>query len=256
MSDSTLTFELGGKVDIKTLAEGIGAFHLLIAALTPKDSAINWVVENLHAGSATATLRGEARDSSVTRGALPTAENVVSQFTAIGRDLSEHVDLSTKYNSGVQTAVRAIEQLITAVEYVRFETRHAEHTIYKNGKGPKRSVALISMGEITGIVQTLSNRSGLQFRLYDSIYDRPVSCYLEPGQEDDIRGIWGRRARVTGTITRNGVTGLPTSIRNILQIEPLPDPVPGTYKEARGALPWTSGSVTAEKTIRELRDGW
>lgn len=48
---------------------------------------------------------------------------------------------------------------------------------------------------IEGVVQTLTSRRGLRFTLFDSLHDQAVSCYLEDGQEELMRGVWGRRAK-------------------------------------------------------------
>ena len=249
MAETTLTFELGGQVDIQALADGVSTLHQLVTALTPKAAGIAWVVEDLHAGSAVATLRGEADD-------LAEVEKIVAKFNDLGGALSRHEDLTMRYSREVQDAARAVTSLTNEVEYVRFESAYAEHIIHGNGTTPSKLAPLVSIGVITGTIQTLSNRSGLKFTIYDSVHDRGVTCYLEPGQEDLIREAWGRRASVSGTVYRNGAIGLPISVKNILKIDTLPDPVPGAWRNARGALPWEPGDKAAEDVIRESRDAW
>ena len=61
MAKTTLTFELGGQVDIDRLEKGITAFRQLIAALTT-NTGVTWVVEDLRPGSVATTVRGEADD--------------------------------------------------------------------------------------------------------------------------------------------------------------------------------------------------
>ena len=131
------------------------------------------------------------------------------------------------------------------------------HFDYGNGKPPPESPApTVSVGVVTGTVQTLSSQNGLRFTIYDSVHDKAVKCRLEPGQEYLVRKIWGRRASVSGTIVRDGATGIPKSVTNILKIEPLPDYEPGSYRNAKGALPWKEGDRMPEDVIRELRDAW
>ena len=103
-------------------------------------------------------------------------------------------------------------------------------------------------------MQTLSNRSGLRFNLYDNIHDRAVACYLEPGQEDRMRQAWGRMARVSGTVSREESTGNPTVIRRIIDIEVIEEKEPGAYQLARGAVPWQPGFEAPEDLIRRMRD--
>ena len=127
---------------------------------------------------------------------------------------------------------------------------------YGNSKTPGSSAPMVSVGVVTGTIQTLSNSSELRFTIYDSVHDKAVKCCPEPGQEDLVTEIRGRRASVSGTIVRDGATGIPKSITNILKIEPLPDYEPGSYRNARGAVSWKKGDRMPEDVIRDLRDAW
>ena len=123
MSKTTLTFELGGQVELKDLEKGITLFTRLVSNLTLR-SGVTWIVEDLQPGSATVTLRGEADDP------------------------------------------------------------------------PK----------------------------------------------------------VVGRVSREPVTGKPISIRDIRQVKLLDDVAPGTYRQAREAVPWEPGDMMPEEAIRLLRD--
>ena len=65
MSKNTLTFELGGRIELKSLEAGVTAFRRLVSALTPSNERVAWVVEDLQPGSAVTTLRGEADNPAV-----------------------------------------------------------------------------------------------------------------------------------------------------------------------------------------------
>ena len=67
----------------------------------------------------------------------------------------------------------------------------------------ERKLRTRALGSIEGIVHTLQRREGLVFALYDSLLDRRVLCYLQPEQEEKMREIWGKRVRVTGSISRD-----------------------------------------------------
>ena len=248
MAKTTVTFELGGQIDIRILADGLKEFHRLVSALTPEKVKIVWIVDDLRASSAVATLRGEADDQA-------DVERVVADYNAVGRALSENEELPAGYSRDVKRVADAIKQMTATVEYVRFETPYDDFTIRSENGTIADSVApLVSTGTVTGTIQTISNRSGLKFNIYDSIHDRPVSCYLELGQEEIIRTAWGRRATVVGTVSRNSITGFPTSVRNIVAIEPLDDRETNSFRVARGAVPWHPGYPTPEEVIRRLRD--
>lgn len=144
------------------------------------------------------------------------------------------------------------------MEYVRFETPTGDYTISDNGDALPRRTMLVSIGAISGRVQTLSNRRSLRFNMYDTVHDKAVACYLQPGQEELMREAWGRRARVTGKVSRDSDSARPVAIRQILDIEILEDVAPGSYRRARGAAPWSAaggGDEMPEDIIRRIRDG-
>ena len=246
MAKDTLTFELGGRVEIKDLENGVIAFRRLVSALTPPKERVAWVVEDLQPGSTVATLRGESDNPSI-------VEQAVEDYGNIGGLLARHEELPL-YGRQVVKAANAIIALTRTADYVRFETPDGDHMIYGNGWIPANSTPSVSIGAITGRIQTLSNRGGLRFNLYDTVHDKAVACYLSSGQESLMREAWGRRARVSGRVSREATTGRPIAIRHILDVEILEDIKPGSYKSARGAVPWKMGDKMAEEVIRELRD--
>ena len=246
MAKNTITFELGGRVELADFANGITAFRRLVNALTPHNAGVTWVVDDLQPGSAVVTLRGES-DSPIA------VEGVVENYGKIGAVLSERNDLP-QFGKRVRDAAEAIRKLTGTTEYVRFETSEGDYTIYANGHTPNRSTPTVAIGAIAGRVQTLSNRSGLRFNLYDRLHDKAVACYLTHGQEELMREAWGQRATVTGRVSRDATTGRPIAIRQIMNVEILGDVKPGSYREARGAVPWQPGDRRPEEVIRELRD--
>lgn len=246
MAKNTLTFELGGRVEIADFENGINAFRRLVAVLTPRRAGVTWIVDDLQPGSAVVTLRGEAANPVL-------IEQIVDDYGKIGFALARHEGLH-QFDSRVVSAANAVEGLTKAIEYVRFETPDGDYTIYPNGHVPARPALTVSIGAIAGRVQTLSNRGGLRFNLYDTLHDKAVACYLAPGQEELMREAWGRRAMVTGRVSREAMTGRPIAIRQIVSVRVLGDVEPGSYQQARGAVPWQPDDPMPEDVIRELRD--
>ncbi len=244
MSNATIIFEMGGRVDIKQMDTGISAFRRLIVALTG-NSKVDWVVEDLQPGSAIATVRGECDDPAI-------AERIVLEFEKIGNALQNKQEIHR--NGRIGNATEAIKRLTASVEYVRFETSESNYIIYHNGNTPVEPATTVAIGAVTGRVQVLSNRGGLRFNLYDTVHDRAVSCYLKLGQEELMREAWGQRAMVSGQVTRDAVTGRPITIRQILNVEILEEAAAGSYRDAKGAVPWQPGDMSPEDAIRKLRD--
>ena len=246
MPKNTLTFELGGHVDIELLEKGITAFHRLVSALTPRNSGVSWKVDELNAGSAIATIVGEAEDTFV-------VEKIVSNYENVGAILEKGGSL-LELDRTVSRAAEAIKSIAESAEYIRMATVDDEYFLSREKDAADSSTGLVSIGAVTGRIQSLSNRGSLRFNLYDSIFDRAVACYLSADEEDRMREIWGKRARVIGHVYREPKHFRPTSIRRILDIQILPEIEPGAFRQARGAIPWQAGDPGGEEVIRRLRD--
>ena len=112
MAGDTLTFEMGGRVELGQFQQGVARFTQLVSALT-QGTGVSWVIEDLHPGSAVVTLRGEAEDPAK-------VERIVGEYNSIGRSLE--LQESLQYGPGVNRAAQAINNMARTFEYVRFET--------------------------------------------------------------------------------------------------------------------------------------
>ena len=244
MTKTTITFEMGGRIDIKQFEEGVIAFRRLVSALTGNNR-VDWVVSDLQPGSAVATLEGECDNPQIT-------DRIVRKYESIGESLQKRKEI--RDSKRVTNAVNAVMNLTYSVEYIRFETSEFDYTVFAGGRSRVEPATTSAIGSITGIVQILSNRGSLRFNLYDTIFDKAVSCYLSPGQEELMRELWGRRATVSGRVTRDAETGRPITIRQIMGVE-VPDEQPlVSFRDARGTVPWVPGDLLPEEAIRRLRD--
>ncbi len=244
MVNDTLTFVLGGQLEIAEFLRGIRLFHNLVRDLT-KGKQVKWVVEELHSGSATTTLRGEAED-------LAEVEAVVGVYGGVGNALEHRQDLD--FGPDVNRSAAEIKRFAGSVDYIRFQVPENDYTVQGNAVARARRPLAVSLGAVSGRVQTLSNRSSLRFVLFDSVHDQAVPCYLQPGQEDLMLEAWDRRARVSGSVTRDPDSFRPIALRHISEVEILEDVAPGSYRRARGAVPWQSGNKMPEDVVRQLRD--
>ena len=244
MPDANITFELGGRVDIKQMSEGIAAFNHLIEALTGREE-IKWLVVDLQSGSAIATLRPECDNPAV-------SERIIQDYKNVGKALQNKEEIPG--NNRVKSAAESIRKLVDSVEYLRLEAVGENFYIYENGGSSPKPLTSTAVGSVTGRVQTLSDRGSLRFNLYDTIHDKSVSCYLTQGQEELMRAAWGRRAMVSGRVTREIETGRPITIRGILDVQILEEVADGSYRDARGAVRWQQGDKLPEDAIRKLRD--
>lgn len=148
-------------------------------------------------GSAYATARGFAD--------VPApVERVVQAYTATGRSLA--LGAPIPYPGPVTREARALSEVLNGkITAIRFETAEEDVVIqgpWGQAHPPLQDYGkLAAYGAIAGRIQTLSNRQGLRFTLYDSLHDRAVSCYLQEGQEELLRNLWGTRAIVHGWVS-------------------------------------------------------
>ena len=66
-------------------------------------------------------------------------------------------------------------------------------------------------GAIEGTLQTISNRAGFQFVVYEALTDRGVNCFVRPDMFRDAHAAFGKRVKVSGLI-RYAKDGKPISI--------------------------------------------
>lgn len=249
MADDTLTLALEGDISLADFALAMQRFQKLVSALSlevDRQDPPSWRVADLQEGSAIATVQGDGRD-------LRKTMKVITSYHAVGQALERNTDISS--SEPVKKAARGLAQLTErpTINRVRFETALGDSVIAEPQKKANMPALVVSFGAIRGTVQTLTNRRGLRFTLYDTIFDRPIACYLQIGQEDIMRGAWGRHALVSGEISRDPTTYHALVIRNISDIQTLENAPEGSYQEARGIFQYNP-NAPAELLIRRLRD--
>jgi hypothetical protein len=260
MASDTVTLELDGVVPVKLYADAMGHLDDLIDTLTDEVSGqagIVWLVEDLEFSevasaepvayaSAKATIRGDAPNSNP-------VERVVRAYSSVGKALAAHTPIP--YSDLVRKrAEKLVAVLNGKIVAIRFETSEDEWTVSNLPTREQRLRTFAAYGAIDGRVETLTRRRGLRFVLYDTVTDRAISCYLGSDQEDMIRDVWGKRAVVEGWISRDPLTGRPTTIRQITRVMTVDEVPPGSYLRARGILAANAGGLAPEEAIRRFRD--
>lgn len=251
MSDNTLTIALDGDVLLPQFVETMLHFSKLVDLLSREvapDGKIEWLIEDLQSGSAMATVVGLADEPEP-------VSRVVKSYSRIGDALQrgEPIPFSESVRREAIAITKVIHNQLTAV---RFETADSDNIIYGEFavKSQNTRVPRTSFGAVSGRVQSLTSRGKLKFTLYDAILDKPVNCYLNDGQEDLMREIWGQQVIVVGRITREPDKGRAVNIRNITSVEHVKPIRPDSFRAARGILAWSPGDETAEASMRRLRD--
>lgn len=251
MPDTTLILALDGDVTLTQFAEGVNHFHKLLLQLSQEvaaETTIEWDLEDLHYGSAVIAVVGRANhDEPILR--------VVSAFEALGQSLQQFETLP--FSRNVIREAEALTKLITGdITAIRLATAQREAIVYSpvDAKYTHNPEPMISLGTVKGRVQSISNRGSLRFTLYDSVFDRPISCFIKDDQRHILADIWDKLVYVTGRITRQPDSGQPVSVRDIQSIDLVKVVQPGSYRQARGILAEQWDGEPAEISIRRLRD--
>jgi hypothetical protein len=249
--DNILTLALEGEVTLADFSEATKEFRALIAALSQEiggKAKIDWRIDDLNAGSAMTTIRGISPHPEIIAG-------VVRAYATVGSALQAQAPIP--YSEKVrQSALRLRKRVKGSINSIRLETPFSEAIITRETQGNREATITYTYGQVQGIVQTLTNRGGLRFILYDIIFDKPISCYLDEGYEHIMRGAWGRKVAVSGMIGREPEQGRPIVVRHITTVDILDDTPPGSYRDARGVIPHEEGDKKSEVIIRGIRDAW
>ena len=252
----TLTVALEGEsVPLDKFAQAVQATFNVIDALAREiapATRVEWLVDDLIRSSAQMTIRGRTLV-----GEEESIDLVVSAFGEIALNLERHQKVP-RSRKVAAAAGKFLDLIGPDVRAVRLETPDVDAVIEQTSPGVATVAAprIGMLGAVRGRIQTLSNRGSLRFTLFDTVNDKGVSCYLDPEEQEQLRGLWGRMAVVEGLVFRSN-QGLPRSIRHISSITPLPDSDdvrPMRWREALGASPASDAEERAEAVIRKLRD--
>lgn len=253
MHDTTLEFALEGEVTLEQFSGAVSHFYELLRQLAQAvapDTPVQWDLEDLQYGSAVVAVSGRADSKEPIL-------RIVSGFEDVGLALQRHEPIA--FPPRVSREAIALINLIgdgDSIRSVRLATARTEVIIYGVFDAQKIGSAkpLVSFGTVKGRVQSISSRRSLRFTIYDAVFDKSVSCYIQEDQRDILTDIWDKVVFVSGRVTRQPDSGQPVSIREITSIDFVPTVEPGNYRKARGILAGHLEPERAEITIRRLRD--
>lgn len=248
VAGDSVTFRLEGELTIDKLSHAVERFRDVLAALEQDQAAhVRWVLAGLEYGSAVVTARAEPLDEE----AVPKIPRMTQMYLIAGQQVSAG-DLDD--GRPLLRVVRGLTELADERNRVILETAEDE-VIFTAPIRPATGTGIVktakSLGTVRGRVETLSHRKGFRFTLYELATDRPVSCYLEPDHEDQMRDAWGHIADVTGIVTRDAESGRPLAVRRVTSVDVVPEGEALGFLRARGAI---AGSEAAEDVIRRIRD--
>ena len=217
-NDSATLSLLGERVPFAAYVTAMAHFRGLIDTLSAELAArtpIEWVVEDLTRSSAITTIRGEATSPE----GRESVERVITAYDSLAATL-QRGDL-TGYSPKIVREVAGLTEILNGnVEAIVFQSALRE-TIIRKREAPgigewQPALAVEAYGAIEGRVQTLTSRGALRFTLYDTLHDRAVSCYVAADGDSLLRDIWGKRVLVEGWVSREGKSGRPLAVRQIM----------------------------------------
>jgi hypothetical protein len=244
-----LTLALEGEVVLQEFASAISTFNSLLIELSAEvggSAKIDWIIDELHEGSAIATFRGVYPEMAL-------VENVVNAYEEIGSALASGSEIP--FSDSIRKHSAALTSILNGkITALRFETSSNEYFISGKVQGKITTSIKYTYGTVKGTVETLSKHKKLSFTLWDAVFEKPVHCYFKDGEEENMRNIWGKKAVVSGKVGRQPHTGRVVVVREVNYVRAVEEVLPGSYRSARGILPWGKGDETAEDMIRRLRD--
>ncbi len=250
MVANTVKLHLDGNVSLGLFADGIQHFRGLIDALSielSREAPIEWEIEELAGGSATAVIRGVSQQPA-------SVESVCRAVVDVGKAIQRHQ--RPLYGETVRLQARGLYSILNGrVTAITLETPEDDVTIYTGQSNKDVPPPMLrAYGAVVGRVETLSRRGGLRFSLYDTLDDRSISCYLQEGLQDRMRDAWGHRAIVEGMVSRDPTSGRAINIRQVNRVDVVPDILTGSYLRARGVVQVGPNGLAAEAAIRRVRD--
>lgn len=252
MREYSVTLKIGGHISVADFAERANLWAKVLGSLSEEaGQSVDWVLSDLEYSSAIMTA-APMPESEEAEAFVP---RLIDNYLAAARDV--YAGCADQSRPTLRRITQLVEKATPEAD-ITFETPEDE-VIFEGAPEDleltrRPSASPTAFGTLRGRIETLSQRRGLRFTLYDLLTDRAVSCYVEPGQEELLRNVWGRMANVTGLIKRNPRTDRPVSVRKVSAIEVLPDPEAGAWALARGAVVPTPDSPPSEILIRRLRD--
>jgi len=234
MKDNELTLALEGEVTLDDFSKAMRRFGEIIKGLedevAPK-SKIDWVIDSLKKSSAIASVKGNPTSNKD----IESVRRIRQEYIELGRKVV-HGETLTNDTSVVQ-AVTELRKLINGrITSIRFETAEKRYVIKKHTifAPTKTYWDTETFGGARGNAQSISDRQGFHFTLYDYNDDHAIYCSYPNGTREEMRNIWGKTVYVEGIVTRDTETDLVTSIHDISGIQIIRERKSQEWREALG----------------------
>jgi hypothetical protein len=183
MSD-TITLILHGDVSLDDFAVAVeqfrGTVEVLAASEREPNTVVEWRVVRLDTSSAIVGVQGVGHSASVDRTVREFGE--FSTALEVGDVLHLPPRLQERARGLASVINGRINSLSFKTDTVDAIVTHASKTAIVEARplAPLTPPVRRAWGAVRGRVQTLLSRDQYRFTLYDSLYDKGVTCYLLP----------------------------------------------------------------------------
>ena len=253
--DNELTLQLNGHPDMDEYASFVSNSRHLIKSLTSSvirghlrsANRVHWYPSRASINGAT-TITYEAETQNPENFA-----RVEEAFFHVGEALRYGDEIP--YSSQVEQYALRLRKVVEGkddIESLVFMNEDKEAIVRPEVEQSGRAPVISTYDEIQGRIETISSRKGLRFILYDTHFDRAVTCYIDESKgELDLTQFFGKNVRVRGLVTRDPETDRPFKVRDIHQVVPV-EPLKYSWRDAEGVIQFTEKSP--ERYVRSLRD--
>lgn len=254
--ENELTLQIEGHPDMTEFASFVSSSSGLIKALTTavipprsrKHKKIFWFPIRVNINGAT-SVSYEARTEN-----HKNFFRIEEAFFQVAEALRRGEDIP--YTTKVATSAQRLRNIISSegnVKSLVFLNRAKETIVKSNYQRGDKSSLMTSYDEVQGQIETISSRKGLRFILYDTHFDKAITCYLDKSEDKiDLTKYFDKQVRVMGLVTRDLDNDQPIKIRGIQKIT-IVEPSRYNWREASGIVQFPA-DITPESFIRSLRD--
>jgi hypothetical protein len=214
--ETDLTLEIDGNfITPEKFLRGVRSFFAIVTEVTAKiggrKTAIRWRVQ-VKKGS---NLIGISPQP----GFDPAVISLITDAVGSGIDEIERMNSEPQYFS--ERALKSVRELGSLIgkpdkdeTTVRLWVRKEPHPVTANSVAAVNSLLTSEhedYGSIEGRLQTVTERGGLQFVVYEPLWDRGIRCYIPETLTDEAIASFGLRVEVYGLI-KYRKDGTPMSI--------------------------------------------
>jgi len=225
--EQSLTLEFGGEVDPVEFERLVAAFFDLVQGVEVPGPAVHWTVQ-VKKGS---QLIGLAPTAPSPQAGL-FARHVLEGIEALERVAEKPEGFSDKALRGLRTIAKASDSKSAPRIWADFKPRAVSMHLAANVSELLEG-NIVEYGSVSGKLETVSERHGFRFVVYDALWDQPVQCSFKEEDMTRVMSAFGKRVEVYGEV-RYRRDGHATSV-TVEDFEAFPDKLP-TAQDVRGVL--------------------